>query len=213
MTKRLELIESLIDDDAKVIDIGTDHAYLPIMLAKKNIKCLGTDINKMALRGALKNIQKYHLEDKIDLVLTDGLEGINVSEFNTLVIAGMGYQTIKHILNEQAKLESIKTIIIQSNNDYELVRKLLNDLEYKISEEKIIEDKKDLYHIFKFLKGKEVLTKEEILMGKKNIEYQMYYQQDLEKLQKILNNIPNEYEEERIKIMEKIKILEKYCQK
>ena len=213
MTKRLELIESLIDDDANVIDIGTDHAYLPIMLAKKNIKCLGTDINKMALRGALKNIQKYHLEDKIDLVLTDGLEGINVSEFNTLVIAGMGYQTIKHILNEQAKLESIKTIIIQSNNDYELVRKLLNDLEYKISEEKIIEDKKHLYHIFKFLKGKEVLTKEEILMGKKNLEYQKYYQQDLEKLQKILNNIPNEYEEERIKIMEKIKILENYCQK
>ena len=35
--KRLEMIASLVTKDAKIIDIGTDHAYLPIYLYKNNI--------------------------------------------------------------------------------------------------------------------------------------------------------------------------------
>ena len=35
--KRIETLASLVDKDAYVLDIGTDHAYLPIYLYKNNI--------------------------------------------------------------------------------------------------------------------------------------------------------------------------------
>ena len=210
MTKRLELIASLIDENDKVIDIGTDHAYLPIMLHQKNIKCLGTDIHQNALDSAYHNLLEYHLEKDIPLVLTDGLKNLDVSNYNTLVIAGMGYNTIKHILEEKTKLKTINKIIVQSNNDYDKLRYFLNQLDYTLKEEYILEDKNHLYHIMKYLKGKEVLTKEEILFGKFNKEYLNYYQEYLLKLKKILKNIPNNHQEERKKIEEEISLLTNY---
>ena len=210
MTKRLELIASLIDENDKVIDIGTDHAYLPIMLHEKKIKCLGTDIHQNALGSAYHNLLEYHLEKDIPLELTDGLKNLDVSNYNTLVIAGMGFNTIKHILEDKTKLKTINKIIVQSNNDYDKLRFFLNQLDYTLKEEYIIEDKNHLYHIMKYLKGKEVLTKEEILFGKFNKDYLNYYEEYLLKLKKILKNIPNNHQEERKKIEEEISLLTKY---
>ena len=210
MTKRLYFIASLINKNDKVIDIGTDHGYLLILLYNKGIKCMGTDIHQKALDSALNNLKEYHLDKEIPLVLTDGLNNIKVDDYNTLVIAGMGYNTIKHILTKTDKLNSINKIIVQSNNDYDKLRLLFNKLEYKIDKEYIIMDKKHLYHIISYLKGKEVLTKEEILFGKYNKEYQKYYQQDLEKLKEILKNIPDSHQKTILDIKEKINILEKY---
>lgn len=47
--KRIETLASLVDKDAYVLDIGTDHAYLPIYLYKNNItkSIVGSDISKM----------------------------------------------------------------------------------------------------------------------------------------------------------------------
>lgn len=211
MTKRLDFLASLLTKDNKVIDIGTDHAYLPILLHQKQIKCMGTDIHEKALISAYHNLEEYHLEKEIPLQLTDGLN-LEIKDYNTLVIAGMGFNTIKHILNNKDKLKNITTIIIQSNNDYDKLRKFLNELEYLLKEEYILEDKNHIYHIMKYLKGKENLTKEEILMGKYNKDYKNYYQQDLNKLKQILKNIPNNHQEEKQIINDKIKILVKYCQ-
>ena len=211
MTKRLDFLASLLTKDNKVIDIGTDHAYLPILLHQKQIKCMGTDIHEKALISAYHNLEEYHLEKEIPLQLTDGLN-LEIKDYNTLVIAGMGFNTIKHILNNKDKLKNITTIIIQSNNDYDKLRRFLNELEYFLKEEYILEDKNHIYHIMKYLKGKENLTKEEILMGKYNKDYKNYYQQDLNKLKQILKNIPNNHQEEKQIINDKIKILVKYCQ-
>lgn len=212
MTKRLELIASLINENDKVIDIGTDHAYLPIILHQKNIESMGTDIHQNALNSALENLKEYHLENDIPLLLADGLKNINVLDYNTLVMAGMGFNTIKHILEEKNKLKSITKIIIQSNNDYDKLRYHLNKLDYTLENEYIIEDKKHLYHIMKYFKGKEHLTKEEILFGKFNKKYQQYYQKDLLKLKSILKKIPKNHQDEILKVKEKINILEKYVE-
>ena len=173
---------------------------------------MGTDIHQNALNSALENLKEYHLENDIPLLLADGLKNINVLDYNTLVIAGMGFNTIKHILEEKNKLKSITKIIIQSNNDYDKLRYHLNKLDYTLENEYIIEDKKHLYHIMKYFKGKEHLTKEEILFGKFNKKYQQYYQKDLLKLKSILKKIPKNHQDEILKVKEKINILEKYVE-
>ncbi|MEG1506568.1 MAG: class I SAM-dependent methyltransferase, partial [Bacilli bacterium] len=112
---RIISLACLVDKDSSVLDIGTDHAYLPIYLIKNNIckNVTASDISKNVLEYSKKNIIKYNMEDKIKLVLSDGFSNIT-DEFDIAVIAGMGFNTIKKILDTD-KLPN--KLIIQCNND------------------------------------------------------------------------------------------------
>ena len=49
---------------------------------------------------SLNNVKKYALEDKIKVVLSDGLQNIDENFSDTIVIAGLGGKTISKILKE-----------------------------------------------------------------------------------------------------------------
>ena len=86
--KRLEAICSFLSNEDKIIDIGCDHAYVPIYMAEKGAKhLLATDIHANALAVAKENISKNHFEDAIETCLSDGLDEIDTSNYDTLVIA------------------------------------------------------------------------------------------------------------------------------
>lgn len=173
ISKRLKTIASLVTSQKKVIDIGTDHAYLPIYLYLNNItkNITASDISPQVLEISLNNLQKYNLEKKINLIKSDGFK--NVDEiFDIAVITGMGTYTIINILNTKNIPD---TLIIQSNNDYYLLRKHLNYLGYKIEKEIALYENKHYYIIIKFIKEKEFLTDEELLFGKSNnLQYYDY---------------------------------------
>lgn len=173
ISKRLKTIASLVTPQKKVIDIGTDHAYLPIYLYLNNItkNITASDISPQVLEISLNNLQKYNLEKKINLIKSDGFR--NVDEiFDIAVITGMGTYTIINILNTKNIPD---TLIIQSNNDYYLLRKHLNYLGYKIEKEIALYENKHYYIIIKFIKEKEFLTDEELLFGKSNnLQYYDY---------------------------------------
>ena len=179
---RIEAIASLVDKDAYVLDIGTDHAYLPIYLYTNNIthRIIASDISKNVLEYSLNNLKKYSLDKKIELVESDGFSNIN-DKVDIAVIAGMGASTIIKILSNAKVLPN--TIIISSHNDQGLIRKHMNDHNYTINKELVIKDNNIFYNIIKFIKGREVLTTEELLFGKSNnkeyFEYLLKYYQDL----------------------------------
>ena len=101
ISKRIKYISSFIDKDDKVLDIGTDHALLPIYLYENNITNLvdGSDISDKVLENAKQNISNHKLDNKICLYLSDGTKNIDVAKYNTFVITGMGFYTIKNILD------------------------------------------------------------------------------------------------------------------
>lgn len=211
LSKRLLTIANLIDDNSKVADIGCDHGLVSIYLAmnKQNISIIASDINQNALDNAIKNINKYHLEDKIKVCLSNGLDNIN-DEIDTIIISGMGGHTIVDILtNNQEKLNTINNIIIQSNNDIEYVRRKIVKLGYYISKEKLILDKNIYYTVILFTKGKKKYTNKEYYFGpillkenskifieKNNKEYT--------KLVNIKNNIPKRKLLIRLKILKEL---------
>ena len=172
-SKRIQMIASLITKDNTVIDIGTDHAYLPIYLITKLSfkKVIATDISKNVLMQAQVNINKYHLEDKIKIYCTDGLKDIN-EKYDTIVIAGMGTNTIKNILSNGALC---KEIILQSNNELPNLRLFMQKIGYKIIKEEVVLEKGKYYVIIKYHEGKEKLSYEDIYFGKhQNKEYLIY---------------------------------------
>ena len=211
LSKRLLAIANLIDDNSKVVDIGCDHGLVSIYLAmnKQNISIIASDINQNALDNAIKNINKYHLEDKIKVCLSNGLDNIN-DEIDTIIISGMGGHTIVDILtNNQEKLNTVNNIIIQSNNDIEYVRRKIVKLGYYISKEKLILDKNIYYTVILFTKGKKKYTNKEYYFGpillkenskifieKNNKEYT--------KLVNIKNNIPKRKLLIRLKILKEL---------
>lgn len=170
---RLQRIAEIIPSDSKVIDIGSDHGLLPIYLYKsKNCKCTATDINKNCIRTIKENIRKHNLENEIDVIKADGLNGIDYDDAY-IVIAGMGTFEILNIL----KNHNPKNLIIQSNTDlYELRKELTK--RYAIVFETFVYDKGKYYTIIKFEYGKTKYSYTDLLIGpflKNNLEYIEYH--------------------------------------
>ena len=83
----------------RVADVGCDHGYLGIYLLNNNIAShvIASDINEGPLHAAVLNSEKYGVRDRIQFFLSDGVQKIP-REFDTLVCAGMGGDTMISIL-------------------------------------------------------------------------------------------------------------------
>jgi len=190
-SKRLEQIAQMVPETSSVVDIGCDHGYLAIYL-KQIKKCpfvMASDINKNALAIAKKNIKSAHLQKEIPCILSNGLEQIPIDNIDTAIIAGMGTHTILKIL-ENPKAKKIKTWILQSNNDYTLLRQKMQEKNYKIVEEKYVEEKGHDYFIIKYQPGKQKLSIQEQKYGKYQKENAKYYQKLMEQFKRIQKKIP-----------------------
>ena len=64
--KRLDAICAFLDPNDCIIDIGCDHAYVPIEMAKRGAKkILATDIHEKALEIAKKTFKESIWEKKL----------------------------------------------------------------------------------------------------------------------------------------------------
>ena len=151
ISPRLEAIATLVPINSNVIDIGCDHGLLDIYLYQKRIssKIIASDINGLALNNAKENIKRNHLEGIIETRLGNGLDSLNQEDnIDTIIISGMGANTIIGIIkNNTKKLSNISTIIIQSNTKNELIRKEITKIGYQINEEQIVKDNNKIYII------------------------------------------------------------------
>lgn len=202
LSSRLQMIFDMIDYGSKVINIGTDHALLEIALTKeKNVFCIGSDINPYSIQKSLKNIEKAGLKDKIFLVVSDGLENLQV-QGEVIILSGLGTQTILKILeNEKAHLAS--KIIIQSNNNLEALRKRMGAKGYKIEKEKVVFENGYWYVAICFVLGVAQYVEEEYCFGV-FIDDKNYYRHLLSIYQKTLQKIPCSAMEKRKSILHKI---------
>ena len=216
LSKRLEVISSFVEDNSRVIDIGCDHGLLSIYLVNKykNIKVIASDINRNALDTAINNIKKEKLDSRIETRLGNGLDVVSSDEIDTIVIAGMGANTIVGILKYAPdKLVNVSNIIIQSNNDLYFLRKNVTKMGYYIEDEVLVEDKNIIYTVIKFSKGKKKYNYKElylgpILMKKNDSLFKRKNEKEFNNLKIILGNITNGHYLYRKKIKRNIKILE-----
>ena len=217
LSKRLEVVASFVKDNSKIIDIGCDHGLLSIYVANKykNIKIIASDVNKNALSSAIKNIKEAKLEETIETRLGSGLEVVNPEEIDTVVIAGMGSNTIVGILKySKDKLVNVNNIIVQSNTDLYFLRKNITKIGYYIEDEVLVEDKNIIYTVIKFTKGKRKYNYKELYLGpillKKNDKlFKKKNEKELKTMKMINKNITKGHYLYRIKINRNIKILEK----
>lgn len=167
LNKRLETLSAFILDNEKVIDIGCDHAFLGIYLYlnRKNIKIVSSDINTGPLQRAKENLEKYHLENKIELRKGNGLEALS-SDITTIIISGMGGITISDILKDINGYPNVSKLVLSPNNEFVFLRKSLHKLGFMINKEKMVEEKGKFYLISEYHKGNK---KSDYFFGKLNV--------------------------------------------
>ena len=97
---RLNACAELVREGARLADIGTDHAYLPVWLLHygKIQSAIASDINSAPLESGRSTAEKYGIEG-IEFRLGSGLEPLKPEDGVTdIVIAGLGGELIARIL-------------------------------------------------------------------------------------------------------------------
>lgn len=147
MSSRLEMIASFVTQGRGVADIGTDHAILPIILRRRGYKgyIVAGDINEGPLKKAERGLLEAEIDD-VELKLCNGLESIDGSRIDTIVVAGMGGDTITGMLDrglydmpEWADRSDYK-LILHPVTKPEILRYWLVNNGFRISGENYIED-------------------------------------------------------------------------
>lgn len=163
---RIKAIASLVDNDALVVDIGTDHAYLPIYLYENDItkNIVASDISSNALLFAKNNLEKYNLSGKIKLVVSDGFKNLDEC-FDIAIISGVGTETIKKILDNEVLPNKL---ILSSHKNVSDLREYMFKIGYKIEKEIIVYENNIYYNIIKYVKEKDNLSKYDLLVGLSN---------------------------------------------
>lgn len=203
LSKRLELLVSFIPLNTTVIDIGCDHGLLDIYLAKtRKQRCIATDISSKCIEKVENQIKKYQVESLVTPVWTDGINGIAIPDNSCLVLSGLGTQTILDIL-KQCPNDKINSIIIQSNTELPLLRKIMMQRGYSVVDEEVILERKIFYVIMKWIYKPTSYTDKELYLGpclsKKETSHS-YYQYLLDKNNQVIASIPSCYLEKILKI-------------
>jgi len=150
LSKRLQAIADMIKYDAAVADIGTDHGYLPVFLAQTGRvkRIIASDVSKASLSTARRSAMEYNITEEITFRVVPGLDGITRADVDTVVIAGLGGETVVSILESAPWTKSHDvTLILQPQTKIALLCKFLYDNGYEIIQTKSVLEKRKHYTI------------------------------------------------------------------
>lgn len=147
---RLQLLADMVPAGSRLADVGTDHGYLPVYLLQQGriSRAIASDIVDGPLQHARQTAAEYEV-DGIDFRLCPGLDAIAPHEADTVVIAGMGGETIQAILSAAPwTADGSHLLLLQPMTKVEYLRKWLVDNGYAFTEERLVWDKDHLYPVF-----------------------------------------------------------------
>ena len=150
MNKRLSALYDKIPPGVGVIDVGTDHGYLPAALAAYGYpgRIFASDIRIEPLRAAKKTAARAGVSERIEFLLCDGLALCPPDAVDTIVIAGMGGDTIVKILDEaEFCMDSRYLLILQPMTKPEVLRYWLAYNEFEILSEALVRETGGLYRL------------------------------------------------------------------
>jgi tRNA (adenine22-N1)-methyltransferase len=150
LSERLQRIASYIPAGSRVVDVGTDHALLPIYLVEsgRTDGVIATDVVPGPVQAAQTNVEKYGLSHLISVRCGDGLETVRPGEVDTVVIAGMGGGTAVSILQQSMDVvKFVDRLVIQPMNASRQVREFLSRTGFGLEDECLFIDDGRYYEV------------------------------------------------------------------
>ncbi|MBN6013435.1 tRNA (adenine(22)-N(1))-methyltransferase [Streptococcus oralis] len=216
ISKRLELVASFVPHGAILLDVGSDHAYLPIELVERcQIKsAIAGEVVEGPYQSAFKNVEAHGLKEKIQVRLANGLAAFEeADQVSVITIAGMGGRLIATILQEGLeKLANVERLILQPNNREDDLRIWLQDHGFLIVAESILEEAGKFYEILVVEAGQMKLSASDVRFGpflskETSPVFVQKWQKEAAKLEFALDQIPEKNLEERQILSDKIQAI------
>ncbi|MBM7315375.1 tRNA (adenine-N(1))-methyltransferase [Streptococcus suis] len=213
LSRRLEAVASYVPQGARLADVGSDHAYLPLFLVEQGRIdfAVAGEVVQGPYQSALQNVEQAGQSDKISVRLANGLAAVELDDqVSTVTIAGMGGRLIAEILEAgKDKLGSVERLVLQPNNREDDVRHWLVENDFQLIAEEILEENDKIYEILVAEKGNVGLTADQLRFGPYLLEeqsatFQKKWLKELDKLTYALEQVPLERQADRSAISQKI---------
>ena len=170
LTPRLKKVYDMLGSGELIVDVGCDHAYLPIKLVGdgKYRRAISSDIVPGPLSAARTNIEREGLSERIVTVLSDGLSDVDASGDFALSVCGMGGDTASSVLSSE-KARRARLIVVQPMTKEEHLRRFLWESGFEITREEAVAEGGKIYLAMAVIyTGKPTdYTYEETFLGKR----------------------------------------------
>lgn len=218
LSNRLKKVGDFVPNNARLADIGSDHAYLPValMLQGKISFAVAGEVVKGPFEAATRQVAKDGLQESITVRLANGLDAVQLEDnISAVTIAGMGGALIRDILEAgvaNQRLSGSERLILQPNVGEKTVRQWLQEHTYQIVDEAILEENKKTYEVIVAEKATKPVTytEKELLFGPYLLvqDSEVFYNKwlhELKQRQHVINQMKQAQEvpEKRIKVLEK----------
>ncbi len=201
ISPRLKACCDFIRPGDRVADIGCDHGYLGIYLLTQGIarSVIASDIRKMPLQSAIENSDKFGVKNKMSFYLSDGAGSIP-RDFDTLVCAGMGADTIISVLEGAPWLKNKSyRLVLQCQSKTPTLRKYLWENGWRAEKETVLRDGRFLYTVMQVAYQPDSQNADagqfyfpSALLEQPTAEMKEYYRQCVKKLEIMVSNRKNE---------------------
>ena len=156
ISERLNTIIHMVRPCSLLADIGCDHGYVCIRTVQTGqaASAIASDVAAGPLQIAADNVRAADLEDRITLILADGLEGIPADALpECIVMTGIGGLLMRRILqtlsaesSDDDRFSKLSQLVLGPQSDIGEVRHFLIDtLRYPIVREVTVQEDGKFY--------------------------------------------------------------------
>ncbi|PSL45007.1 tRNA (adenine22-N1)-methyltransferase [Salsuginibacillus halophilus] len=151
LSPRLESVASFVHRQKKLLDVGSDHALLPLALHKRGQidEAVAGEVNQGPFEAAVKNIDAYGAASTITARHGDGLFVLHAEEaVDVVTICGMGGELIARLLTEgKSRLSGKERLVLQPNMAAASIRRFLIDHGYELVAEDVVQEGHRFYEV------------------------------------------------------------------
>ena len=149
LSPRLRRIAEYVPAGGVVVDVGTDHAYIPIWLLQTGVspRAYASDVKPGPLKNAEADAARAGVRDRLTLFLCDGLTLCAPDAVDTVILAGMGGETMMGILGA-APWAWEKRLILQPQTKLPEFRRWLSERGLAIRDATLVHDTGRLYLVW-----------------------------------------------------------------
>lgn len=170
LSRRLERVAAHVPVGARLADIGSDHAYLPVALMRRGLltAAVAGEVAATPFHAAQRSVRENGLEGSITVRLASGLRAIEPTDgISVISMCGMGGETIRDILDaDQARLSGDELLVLQPNGGGQPLRSWLMEHGYRIVAEEVLRENRFDYEIVVAERGEPVVySAEELYFG------------------------------------------------
>ncbi len=170
LTPRLMNLATQVPQGSRFVDVGTDHARLPVWLLEHDIidQAIATDLRQGPLDRAKRTASRHQMTGRISFRLSDGLADVKEQEVDVVAIAGMGGETIATILEHAPWTTTGQHLfLLQPMTSTPDLRRWLTKNGFSIHQESLVQEGETLYNTMTVGAGDSVpYTEGEIWAGR-----------------------------------------------